>query len=63
MTIAMRTSVAISSGGISAQLIRLLPPVSCPGETAWVPPNEVQRLEQQGFGRAPIPEADLARGI
>ena len=41
MTIAMRTSVAISSGGISAQLIRLLPPVGCPGEAVWVPSNEV----------------------
>ena len=59
MTIAMRTSVAISSGGISAQLIRLLPPAGCPGEAVWVPPNEVQRWEQLGFGRAPIPAADL----
>ena len=59
MTIAMRTSVAISSGGISAQLIRLLPPVGCPGEAVWVPSNEVQRWEQLGFGRAPIPAADL----
>ena len=59
MTIAIRTSVAISSGGISAQLIRLLPPVGCPGEAVWVPPNEVQRWEQLGFGRAPIPAADL----
>ena len=59
MTIAMRTSVAISSGGISAQLIRLLPPVGCPGEAVWVPPNEVQRWEQLGFGRAPIPAAEL----
>ena len=59
MTIAMRTSVAISSGGISAQLIRLLPPAGCPGEAVWVPANEVQRWEQLGFGRAPIPAADL----
>ena len=59
MTIAMRTSVAISSGGIRAQLIRLLPPAGCPGEAVWVPPNEVQRWEQLGFGRAPIPAADL----
>jgi hypothetical protein len=59
MTIAMRTSVAISSGGISAQLIRLLPPAGCPGEAVWVPSNEVQRWEQLGFGRAPIPAADL----
>jgi len=59
MTIAMRTSVAISSGGISAQLIRLLPPAGCPGEVVWVPSNEVQRWEQLGFGRAPIPAADL----
>ena len=59
MTIAMRTSVAISSGGISAQLIRLLPPGGCPGEAVWVPLNEVQRWEQLGFGRAPIPAADL----
>jgi hypothetical protein len=59
MTIATRTSVAISSGGISAQLIRLLPPVGCPGHPIWVPPNEVQRWEQLGFGRAPIPSADL----
>ena len=59
MTIAMRTSVAISSGGISAQLIRLLPPLGCPGEAVWVPSNEVQRWEQLGFGRAPIPAADL----
>ena len=59
MTIAMRTSVAISSGGISAQLIRLLPPAGCPGEAVWVPSNEVQRWEQLGFGRAPIPAAEL----
>ena len=59
MTIAIRTSVAISSGGISAQLIRLLPPAGCPGEAVWVPPNEVQRWEQLGFGRAPIPAAEL----
>ena len=59
MTIAIRTSVAISSGGISAQLIRLLPPAGCPGDAVWVPPNEVQRWEQLGFGRAPIPAADL----
>ena len=59
MTIAMRTSVAISSGGISAQLIRLLPPAGCPGEAVWVPPNEVQRWEQLGFGRAPIPATEL----
>ncbi|MCP9880624.1 hypothetical protein KBY74_12320 [Cyanobium sp. A1C-AMD] len=55
----MRTSVAISSGGISAQLIRLLPPAGCPGEAVWVPSNEVQRWEQLGFGRAPIPAAEL----
>jgi len=59
MTIAIRTSVAISSGGISAQLIRLLPPAGCPGEAVWVPSNEVQRWEQLGFGRAPIPAAEL----
>ena len=59
MTIAMRTSVAISSGGISAQLVRLLPPAGCPGDAVWVPPNEVQRWEQLGFGRAPIPAAEL----
>jgi len=59
MTIAMRTSVAISSGGISAQLIRLLPPAGCPGEAVWVPPNEVLRWEQLGFGRGPIPAAEL----
>ena len=59
MTMATRTSVAISSGGISAQLIRLLPPAGCPGEAVWVPANEVQRWEQLGFGRAPIPAAEL----
>jgi len=59
MTMATRTSVAISSGGISAQLIRLLPPAGCPGEAVWVPSNEVQRWEQLGFGRAPIPAAEL----
>jgi hypothetical protein len=50
---------AISSSGISAQLIRLLPPLGCPGEPVWVPPNEVKRWEQLGFMRAPIPAADL----
>jgi len=59
MTIAMRTSVAISSGGISAQLVRLLPPAGCPGDAVWVPPNEVQRWEQLGFFRGSIPAADL----
>ena len=50
---------AISSSGISAQLVRLLPPLGCPGQPLWVPPNEVQRWEQLGFCRAPIPAADL----
>ena len=58
MSLSLRTP-AISSSGISAQLIRLLPPVGCPGHPIWVPPNEVQRWEQLGFGRAPIPAADL----
>ena len=58
MTSLLRTP-AISSSGISAQLIRLLPPLGCPGQPVWVPPNEVQRWEQLGFGRAPIPAADL----
>jgi hypothetical protein len=59
MTMATRTSVAISSGGISAQLIRLLPPAGCPGEAVWVPSNEVQRWEQLGFIRGSVPAADL----
>jgi hypothetical protein len=50
---------AISSSGISAQLIRLLPPSGCPGDPLWVPPNEVRRWEQLGFCRAPIPAAEL----
>ncbi|MCP9787449.1 hypothetical protein KBY99_00445 [Cyanobium sp. Maggiore-St4-Cus] len=58
MSLSLRTP-AISSSGIRAQLIRLLPPVGCPGHPIWVPPNEVQRWEQLGFGRAPIPAADL----
>ena len=58
MSLSLRTP-AISSSGISAQLIRLLPPVGCPGHPIWVPPNEVQRWEQLVFGRAPIPAADL----
>ena len=58
MSLSLRTP-AISSSGISAQLIRLQPPVGCPGHPIWVPPNEVQRWEQLGFGRAPIPAADL----
>ena len=58
MSLSLRTP-AISSSGISAQLIRLQPPVGCPGHPIWVPPNEVQRWEQLGFGRAPIPAAEL----
>jgi hypothetical protein len=58
MSLSLRTP-AISSSGIRAQLIRLLPPVGCPGHPIWVPPNEVQRWEQLGFERAPIPAADL----
>ena len=58
MSLSLRTP-AISSSGISAQLIRLLPPLGCPGHPVWVPPNEVQRWEQLGFCRAPIPAADL----
>jgi len=50
---------AISSSGISAQLIRLLPPAGCPGHPLWVPPNEVQRWEQLGFSRAPVPADEL----
>jgi len=46
---------AISSSGISAQLIRLLQPTGCPGHPLWVPPNEVLRWEQLGFSRAPVP--------
>ena len=56
---ATRTPTSSSSSGISAQLVRLLPPLGCPGQPLWVPPNEVQRWEQLGFGRAPIPAADL----
>ncbi len=55
---ATRTPV-ISSSGIAAQLIRLLPPLGCPGHPLWVPPNEVQRWEQLGFGRAPVPADEL----
>ena len=58
MTSLLRTP-AISSSGISAQLIRLLPPLGCPGQPVWVPPNEVLRWEQLGFYRAPIPAAVL----
>ena len=54
MTSLLRTP-AISSSGISAQLVRLLPPLGCPGQPVWVPPNEVLRWEQLGFYRAPIP--------
>lgn len=50
---------AISSSGISAQLIRLLPPAGCPGHPLWVPPNEVLRWEQLGFSRAPVPADEL----
>ena len=58
MTSLLRTP-AIRSSGISAQLVRLLPPLGCPGQPVWVPPNEVQRWEQLGFYRAPIPAAAL----
>ena len=58
MTSLLRTP-AISSSGISAQLVRLLPPLGCPGQPVWVPPNEVLRWEQLGFYRAPIPAAVL----
>jgi hypothetical protein len=58
MTSLLRTP-AISSSGISAQLIRLLPPLGCPGQPVWVPPNEVLRWEQLGFYRAPIPAGAL----
>ena len=58
MTSLLRTP-AISSSGISAQLVRLLPPLGCPGQPVWVPPNEVLRWEQLGFYRAPIPAAGL----
>ena len=58
MTSLLRTP-AISSSGISAQLVRLLPPLGCPGQPVWVPPNEVLRWELLGFYRAPIPAAVL----
>ena len=58
MTSLLRTP-AISSSGISAQLVRLLPPLGCPGQPVWVPPNEVLRWEQLGLYRAPIPAAVL----
>ena len=48
-----------SSTATSPQLIRLLPPLGCPGESVWVPPVEVPRWEQQGYRRAPIPAAPL----
>lgn len=50
---------AITTSGISAQLIRLLVPPGCPGHPLWVPPNEVLRWEQLGFVRAPIPADEL----
>ena len=48
-----------SSTAASPQLIRVLPPLGCPGESVWVPPVEVPRWEQQGYRRAPIPAAPL----
>lgn len=48
-----------SSTAASPQLVRLLPPLGCPGESVWVPPVEVTRWEQQGYRRAPIPAAPL----
>jgi hypothetical protein len=52
------TSQANSSAA-SPQLMRLLPPLGCPGESVWVPPVEVTRRLQQGYRRAPIPAAPL----
>ena len=48
-----------SSTAASPQLIRLVPPLGCPGESVWVPTVEVTRWEQQGYRRAPIPAAPL----
>lgn len=57
----LAASSPTASGGSAAspQLIRLLPPLGCPGESVWVPPVEVTRWEQQGYRRAPIPAAPL----
>jgi hypothetical protein len=48
-----------NSSAASPQLIRLLPPLGCPGESSWVTPVEVSRWLQQGYRRAPIPAAPL----
>jgi hypothetical protein len=39
----------------STPLIRLLPPLGCPGESFWVVPVEVGRWLQQGCRRAAVP--------
>ena len=42
-----------------SSLIRLLPPLGCPGESFWVVPVEVNRWLQQGCRRAPVPALPL----
>ena len=55
---ALRTP-SVNSSGITANQIRLLVPLGCPGNPVWVPPNEVQRWEQLGFYRAQVPAGEL----
>ena len=57
--LAASSPTASGSTAASPQLIRLVPPLGCPGESLWVPPVEVTRWEQQGYRRAPIPAAPL----
>lgn len=43
----------------SGQLIRLLPPLGCPGESFWVVPVEMNRWLQQGCRKAAVPALPL----
>lgn len=56
---ASRSTAAIDSQGVTAQLVRLLPPPGCPGDMLWVPPGEVHRWELLGHRRGAVPAAAL----
>lgn len=50
-----RSTTVIDSQGVSPQLVRLLPPLGCPGAELWVPAGEVRRWQQLGYRRGAVP--------
>jgi hypothetical protein len=47
------------TAAVGGERIRLLPPIGCPGTDLWVLPMEVQRWEDLGYRRGPVPADPL----